>query len=417
MQMRSHAFLLLLAASSLLPAAAAPATVARLAALPDGATPMTAVHSGGTVAREGGMLAYQWPGLYCETRFEGRRLDFATGPGEVILHLRVDGAPVATLERPEPGAYRIDGLDDGPHEVRIEVATESQAGPNRFDGFFLPPGSRALPAPSRARRIEFIGDSHTVGYGNLSTQRECSEAQVWASTDNTRAFGPRVARHYDADYRVNAISGRGVVRNYGGGPGDTLPQAWPWRLFDHGTADTGGDGWQPQVVVIALGTNDFSTPLRPGERWPDRPALHADYQRSYVAFVRSLRSRYPGAHFVLWATDRAEGEIREQVERVVARLHEGGERAVSFLPVAGLDMGGCHWHPSLADHARIADALVRHLDALAVGWPRSPHPTAQDDGSVQRDASPHGRRWRNSTRYTPAVHASPAAQPASTSDG
>ena len=91
--------------------------------------------------------------------------------------------------------------------------------------------------------------------------------------------------------------------------------------------------------------------------------------------------------------------------------------AVSFLPVAGLDMGGCHWHPSLADHARIADALVRHLDALAVGWPRSPHPTAQDDGSVQRDASPHGRRWRNSTRYTPAVHASPAAQPASTSDG
>ena len=109
MQMRSHAFLLLLAASSLLPAAAAPATVARLAALPDGATPSPAVHSGRTVAREGGMLAYQWPGLYCETRFEGRRLDFATGPGEVILHLRVDGAPVATLERPEPGAYRIDG--------------------------------------------------------------------------------------------------------------------------------------------------------------------------------------------------------------------------------------------------------------------------------------------------------------------
>ena len=30
---------------------------------------------------------------------------------------------------------------EGPHEVRIEVATESQAAPNRFDGFFLPPGS------------------------------------------------------------------------------------------------------------------------------------------------------------------------------------------------------------------------------------------------------------------------------------
>lgn len=377
--MRSHAFFLLLVASSMLPAAVAPAaTVARLAASPDGTTPTPAAHSGRTVAGDGGTLAYQWPGLYFEAGFEGRRVDFAIGPGEVILHVRVDGTPVATLERPAPGAYRVDGLDDGPHGIRIEVATESQAGANRFDGFFLPPGSRARPAPLRARRIEFIGDSHTVGYGNLSEQRECSEAQVWASTDNTRAFGPRVARHYDAAYRVNAISGRGVVRNYGGGPGDTLPQAWPWRLLDHGEADAGDDGWQPQVVVIALGTNDFSTPLQPGERWTDRAALHADYQSTYVAFVRSLRSRYPGAHFVLWATDRAEGEIREQVERVVARLHEGGERRVSFLPVSGLDMGGCHWHPSLADHGQIAEALVRHIDALPVAWPRLGAPSAQD---------------------------------------
>ena len=101
MQMRPHALLLLLAASGILPAAAAPARAARLAALPDGATPTPAVHSGRTVAREGGMLAYQWPGLYFETRFEGRRLGFATGPGEVIVHVRVGGAAVATLP---PGA-------------------------------------------------------------------------------------------------------------------------------------------------------------------------------------------------------------------------------------------------------------------------------------------------------------------------
>ena len=187
-------------------------------------------------------------------------------------------------------------------------------------------------------------------------------------------------------------------------------------LFDHSIRDE-DRAWQPQVVVIALGTNDFSTPLVEGERWKDRAALRDDYERSYVAFVQSLRGRWPDAHFLLWSTGLHEGEIRRSVLQVVARLHEAGDARVGYVPVDGLEMGGCHWHPSLADHARIADALVRHLDALAVGWPRSPHPTAQDDGSVQRDASPHGRRWRNSTRYTPAVHASPAAQPASTSDG
>jgi lysophospholipase L1-like esterase len=312
-------------------------------------------------------VAYQWPGVYFESAFQGSRIDFGIGPGQVIVHVQADGETVTTLERPETGTWRIDGLAPGPHRVRIEVATESQAGPNRFEGFFLPPGSSALPLAAPARRIEFIGDSHTVGYGNLSPQRDCSEAQVWATTDTSLAYGPRMARHYGASYRINAISGRGIVRNYGGMPADTLPQAYPYLLFDRSARDTDA-AWQPQVVAIALGTNDFSTPLGAGEPWKDRAALHADYERGYVAFVRSLRARYPHARIVLWSTDLFDGEIRSEVERVLARLHQAGETRTSFVPVGGLQMGGCHAHPSLDDHQRIADALVAHIDALPAAW-------------------------------------------------
>ncbi|MBO9716950.1 MAG: G-D-S-L family lipolytic protein [Pseudoxanthomonas sp.] len=315
----------------------------------------------------GGAVTYQWPGVYFETAFRGSQVDFGIGPGQVILHVQVDGEPLATLRRPATGRYRIAGLAPGPHRVRIDVATESQAGPDRFDGFFLPPGSSALPLAEPARRIEFIGDSHTVGYGNLSPQRDCSEAQVWATTDTTLAYGPRVARHYDAGYRVNAISGRGVVRNYGGMPADTLPQAYPYLLFDRSARD-GDSGWQPQVIVMALGTNDFSTPLAAGERWKDRAALHADYERGYVAFVQSLRGRHPHARIVLWSTGLFDGEIRSEVGRVLAQLREAGETRTSHLAIDGLQMGGCHAHPSLADHQRIADALVAHIDALPAAW-------------------------------------------------
>ena len=358
------ACLLLFACSA---AHAAPVAIEHVATT-EGETAAPLGIGGRASAGNGGVHAYQWPGVYFETAFNGTAIDFVIGPGTVVLHLRVDGEEVATLQKPTPGTYRVAGMTEGTHVLRLETATESQAGPNRFGGFFLPQGSQALPLPVRTRRIEFIGDSHTVGYGNRSPKRECSDDEVWSSTDTSRAYGPQLARRYGADYRVNAISGRGVVRNYGGAAGDTLPQAWPFVLFDHSVRDE-DRAWQPQAVVIALGTNDFSTPLGEGERWKDRAALREDYERSYVAFVQSLRARWPDAHFLLWSTGLHEGEIRRSVQRVVARLQEAGETRAGYVPVDGLEMGGCHWHPSLADHARIADILQARIDALpGLGW-------------------------------------------------
>ncbi len=332
------------------------------------ATPAPLAIGGRTADVDGG-LAYQWPGVYFETAVDGGEVLFDLRSGPSTLHVLVDGEPVTTLRAPAAGRYRVSGMAPGRHQVRLETASEHQAAPNVFGGFLLADGSTPAPLPRRHRRIEFIGDSHTVGYANTSNTRECSAEQVDASTDTAAAFGPRVARHYGADYRIHAISGRGVVRNYNGGPGDTLPRAWPRRLPSHDAAEV-DTGWQPQVVVVALGTNDFSTPLRPGEPWADRDALRADYVRHYAGFVRTLRSRWPQAPVVLWATDMAGGEIQLHARQVVQLLGDGGDRAVSFLPVSGLDLQACHWHPSAADHAAIAAALVAHIDALPAPWPQ-----------------------------------------------
>lgn len=308
---------------------------------------------------------YQWPGIYFEAAFSGKRLYFRVGPGEVILRVVVDAVEAATLVKPAPGWYLIDNLAARGHTVRIEVATESQAGANRFGGFALPVGAQALPAPRRARQIEFIGDSHTVGYGNTSTTRDCTEAQVWASTDNTQSPGAVTARHYQADYRIHAISGRGVVRNYNGGAGATLPAAYPYPLFDQATP-TAAALWKPQLIVISLGTNDFSTALNAGEKWKSRDALRADYQAGYVAFVRALRARNPQAHFILWAIDGVNGEIQAQSNKVVAGLRAEGENKVSFMALHGLQLTGCHSHPSVADAQAIARALIRQIEAHPV---------------------------------------------------
>jgi lysophospholipase L1-like esterase len=316
---------------------------------------------------------YQWPGLYFESAFEGRGVYMKIGPGKVILHVIVDGKALGRLVKPAAGIYLIDGLGDGKHTVRVNIATESQSGANVFGGFAATQGrpQTAPMPPKRARQIEFIGDSHTVGYGNTSLKRECSEEEVWQTTDNTQAYGPITARRYHADYRVTAISGRGIVRNYDGAPGDQLPDAYPYALFDHSARDN-DTRWQPQIIVIALGTNDFSTALNPGERWTNRQQLHNEYEAGYVSFVQDLRARHPRAHFVLWATDGAGGEIQSEVNKVVDRLRETGETRVSFIPVNGLEMTGCHWHPSVEDDRTISEALSKLIDAQPALWQGQP---------------------------------------------
>ena len=349
-----------------------PIASAAISVVPDpgtaSAAPAPLAVGGRTVAVDGG-LAWQWPGVYFETAVEGAEVSFALGDGAGTVHIEVDGTQVTTLRGPAPGRYRITGMGDGRHRVRLDTASEHQAGAGVFGGFLLPAGTRAAALPQRHRRIEFIGDSHTVGYANTSSERDCDSARVAATTDTRAAYGPQLARHYGADYRVSAISGRGVVRNYNGGDGDTLPRAWPYLLLSHQHPDT-GTAWQPQLVVIALGTNDFSTPLREGEPWANRQALRADYVHGYAGFVRGLRERWPQARIVVWATDMAEGEIQAHARQVVDTLHDEGDHAVSFLAVSGLDLQACHWHPSAADHSAIAAALTAHVDALPAPWPQ-----------------------------------------------
>ena len=330
------------------------------------------IHVGGRVSPEpatDSMLWRQWPGGYFVTEFRSDNAAFAIGPGDVILHVLVDGAPVTTLVKPKPGTYAVRGLRKGKHRLRIEIASESQAGPTAFAGFFADAGVKARAPKPRKRQIEFIGDSHTVGYGNTAATRTCTSDEVWATTDTSQAFAGLLGRRYKADYRVNAISGRGIVRNYDGTAADTLPTAYPWLLFDKKTADDQKD-WAPQLIVIALGTNDFSTALHPNEPWPDRAALHAAYEERYVRFVQDLRARNPQASFILWATDAHGGEIADEVRKVADRLHALGETRLAFLPVTGLDFAACHSHPSLADEARIAELIRKAVSAQHGAWRR-----------------------------------------------
>lgn len=309
---------------------------------------------------------HQWPGAYFEARFKGTDVHLRLNDSVNKFNVYVDGQKVATPNRPGEGDIVLGPFADTEHTIRAEKLTEAAWTSAQFTGFFVSNPANILPAPEASpREIEFIGDSYTVGYGNTSPKRECPGEQVWATTNTQLAFGPLTAKHFNADYRINAISGRGVVRNYNGGEGLHLPQAYPYTV-GHEIVETAD--WTPQIIVIGLGTNDFTTPLHGGEVWTTRDELHSDYEQTYVQFVQTLRAKNPGAFFILMATDQANGEIQSEVKKVLATLRAAGESRIDFLPMNGLSFGGCDWHPTTADDAQVAASLIAFIDAHPDLW-------------------------------------------------
>ncbi len=316
---------------------------------------------------DGAAYVHQWPGIYFTAAFHGPEIDLRFNDTANIYTVLIDGQPVQSFNRPGATEVRIAGLSDADHVVRLEKNTESQDQIGEFDGFYVPPGEQGLGAPHLDRQIEFIGDSFSAGYGNLSSKRECSQDEVWSTTDTQQAWGPLVARHYNADYRVNAYSGFGIVRNYNGvAPRRSLVKFYPYGLFDEATP-ANDDGWQPQVIVIALGGNDFSTPVHDGEKWATDAALRADYIATYVSFVQSLRASHPDARFVL--VTYGQDEIRSDLDTIVGRLKKAGETRIDRLDVGGdFARMGCDWHLNLDDDKKVASAVEAYLDQHPDVW-------------------------------------------------
>jgi hypothetical protein len=329
---------------------------------------VTAAYIGGRVvtrtAAAKTAYTYAWPGVYFEAQFSGDAVVAKIDDNQNDLYLYIDGVHKLTLTKPGRATISLGDLGEGRHTVRLEKISETQNSTGSFAGFFVASGDRALPAPQYARGIEFIGDSFTVGYGDVSRGQTCTTEDVAATTDTSLAFAPVTAKHFGAAYRVNAYSGEGVVRNYAGiRPELTFPVFYKYVLFDR-SADAKDEGWTPDVVVIGLGTNDFSTPLGPTERWKTREELRADFVATYVGFVKGLRAKWPGAHIVLMAATDGGSERIDATSAVADRLKEDGVTDCELLPFGGLDYQACHGHPSLKDEGTLSQLLIDRISRL-----------------------------------------------------
>ncbi len=312
--------------------------------------------------------AYQWPAVYFEARFKGDDVTLAFDDPSNNLNVVVDGRIVAILKKPGKTSYSLHKLGAGAHTIRLEKRSETQYAVGAFKGFFVPARANALPAPAYDREIEFIGDSLTVGYGNTSAYTQCTPDEIFETTDSQQGFGPIIAKHFKAAYQVNAFSGLGMVRNYDGHehPKYRMPMLYPRAVFDDPTADPAK--WAPQIIVVGIGGNDFSTALHDDEPWKTRDALVADYTKSYVAFVKGLRAQNPTAHLIMASPDPERAEYAQAVKGVFDKVVADGVTRIDLVFIPKTVSNGCNGHPNTRDDAAIAGMYVDFFEAHPNYW-------------------------------------------------
>lgn len=199
---------------------------------------LTQVHTAGRVKDGGDTVQYSWPGVYFEGRVSGTGVGIVLGDPAADYDVQVDGATVATLVTPGDTTHWINGLQNREHTVRLVKRNDTPGNTSTFGGFRAAPGGAVLSRPTaRNRQIEFIGDSLTVGYGNLSTSRDCTSEQVKRTTHSDVSYGALTARQLNADYQINGFSGLGMVRNAGGSSPDVTYRTF----YDRALQNVPGD--------------------------------------------------------------------------------------------------------------------------------------------------------------------------------
>jgi hypothetical protein len=275
--------------------------------------------------------------------------------GERVAKLRVTGDQVVY-------ALATNLPPDKVHTVEVVKATEEFTGFLELEGFVLSDKGEVKPWPKPERRkIEFIGDSITCGYG---IEAAGPDSHFQASEENfCDTYAWRTAWALDADYLVVARSGIGMLRNYNGpleGSPDNLPAVYERTFLQQESPKWDSTRFAADVICVNLGTNDFST------KGVDGTA----YEQAALRFARRLLALQPQARLLLLMGPMENRvELREHLQSVVDTLRTESEGRVSMFELSpqGKLGFGADYHPSSLQAERNGRELTAHLREL-MGW-------------------------------------------------
>lgn len=342
-------------------------------------------------AKNPDVASFNFPGTTIEANFQGSSLKMMCRPMTGYFMAQIDGcAPFKVGFNAERDSVvtLAAALPKGVHHAKVMYVIEGLFRIPEFRGFVLDKGCSLVEAPALPeRKIEFIGNSITCGYGTESI--EMSDPFEDETENHWLTYANIVSDSLKAQHTSISRSGIGVYRNFDGpkaGSKENMPWQYEYTLFNKHDEKWDFAKYQPQLVCINLGTNDLST---------NNYDIQL-YEKNYRMFLTTVRSKYPDAKIVLLTGpmlgEKESSEQRAALDRICADANKNGFTLANKTVVDKKgkvkkakklgdkeiyrfdfsfqkgDLGyGASWHPSKLQHQKMAGELLPFLKKI-MNW-------------------------------------------------
>ena len=248
-------------------------------------------------------------------------------------------------------------LPEGDHTFAIYNQTEANMGAFGVKSIDLN-GTFLAPPAEKDLLIEVVGDSITAGHGVLNN----FNVNAPLYEDATRGWPYLTAKALDADWSVIAQSGITAIDGcgWGGANSVNMQDVYPYQRYysNKTTMHDFANSKEPDVIVLALGTNDCWT-------WNGTGGVTLTEDQKVSGFKQMLlhlRDRNPNAKIV-WVhgmmTTAASSYILEAVSEM------GGIANGYYTLDLPTNTAGGRGHPNLAVQATYAEKVSNFITKIA----------------------------------------------------
>ncbi|MGN0282262.1 MAG: SGNH/GDSL hydrolase family protein [Prevotella sp.] len=314
-----------------------------------------------------GGVRYDWVGTYMKTRFTGGRIGVVVSEtGTSYYNIIIDGKVTKKIKitGKEPQTIMlVEKMSKGEHELMLQKCTEGEYGCTTIHALVVDNSATLSPVEPKKRLIEAYGDSYTCGYG---TEGQSAKERFKLETENcNKAYACIIARYFDADYRLIAHSGFGMVRNWGDKKqrsDDNLSTRYTQTYDQFASTPFDYNQRRPDIVTINLGTNDFSPTAIPEAK---------DYVEAYIKMIETISARYDNVP-ILCITPHSSNEylraaiklLKERTANRYANVHFANP--MNNIVNDNVDLGS-DWHPNYQGQRKIAMTLIPQISKI-MNW-------------------------------------------------
>ena len=319
------------------------------------------------------------------------------GGNNAYIKVFINGVeqPDIALTKANQTVTLAEGLDpNGTYTIRVVKRSNARSSTAALVSLKLNDGEKLAPPAQKSKLIEFVGDSITVGY---SASNEASTSSAWstATEDGTKTYSEYIANAFGADYHVIAVSGRGVVRNYGNTTERLIPLLYA-SLDDYNLEGVKHDfKRQADVIVINAGTNDASGTVTNLSK--------DEFMAGVKAFLLDVRAKNPNAE-IIYAYGMMSSGWMAQIKSVVNELRAAGDTHITFLQLkacSGAEKGIAS-HPTAESYISRGDAIIELITQLT-GWKADGGASEETEPPVETTETPEA------TTEAPEVTEAPVA--------